>query len=327
MFSGVLSTAFADFPGNAMLIALLVLPLTLAMGFARACFLARRSQPDFSLRKLESFELERAVILLQKVVRRIEDIAGTVDAGAHRSKRSRQKSLRQIFGHELEDLETYARDLRSTIITIRSRPLQRYRRWIHVVSARYFWGRTAAFYSVGLAVAAVVRFSAEPKWWPLGLYFDLGLMWGPLWQLLLWANWMAATCAAVVAPLLYFIRRNRLQAEHRHVLEELKRFAEADPTVLVSPHGEDGDDTIAIDINEDARWFAILGVLPSASIGEVKQAYKSLIKANHPDRVHGMSPAFRTLAEAETKKLNVAYAEALSVFRNDERLEASLQEA
>src|ERR1043166_9151573 len=168
MFSGVLSTAFADFPGNAMLIALLVLPLTLAMGFARACFLARRSQPDFSLRKLESFELERAVILLQKVVRRIEGIAGTVDAGAHRSKRSRQKSLRQIFGHELEDLETYARDLRSTIITIRSGPLQVYRRGIPVVRPRYLGGCTGAFSPVGQPVASVVPFWAEPKWWPLG---------------------------------------------------------------------------------------------------------------------------------------------------------------
>ena len=37
-----------------------------------------------------------------------------------------------------------------------------------------------------------------------------------------------------------------------------------------------------------------------------------LIKQNHPDRVHGMSPAFRELAEAETKRINVAYQEALA---------------
>ena len=44
---------------------------------------------------------------------------------------------------------------------------------------------------------------------------------------------------------------------------------------------------------------------------EVKEAYKVLIKQNHPDRVHDMSPAFKTLAEAETKKLNAAYRQAL----------------
>jgi DnaJ-domain-containing protein 1 len=66
---------------------------------------------------------------------------------------------------------------------------------------------------------------------------------------------------------------------------------------------------------EQSRWFAILGVLPSATIEEAKQAYKILIKKNHPDRVHDMSPAFVTLAESETKKLNAAYAEALLHFQ------------
>jgi hypothetical protein len=48
------------------------------------------------------------------------------------------------------------------------------------------------------------------------------------------------------------------------------------------------------------------------------QEAKLLVKQNHPDRVHSMAPAFKQLAEAETKKLNVAYAQALSFFRQDE---------
>jgi hypothetical protein len=40
-----------------------------------------------------------------------------------------------------------------------------------------------------------------------------------------------------------------------------------------------------------------------------------LLKQNHPDRVHNMSLAFRRLAESETKKLNIAYAEALASLR------------
>ena len=39
---------------------------------------------------------------------------------------------------------------------------------------------------------------------------------------------------------------------------------------------------------------------------------------NHPDRVYKMSVAFKELAEAETKKLNVAYAEALACLRCDD---------
>ena len=50
----------------------------------------------------------------------------------------------------------------------------------------------------------------------------------------------------------------------------------------------------------------------------LKQAYKELVKQNHPDRVHSMAPAFRELAEAETKKLNIAYADAISYFRQDD---------
>ena len=47
-------------------------------------------------------------------------------------------------------------------------------------------------------------------------------------------------------------------------------------------------------------------------VGEgIKDAYKALIKQSHPDRVQGMSPIFRKLAEAETKKLNAAYRHAL----------------
>jgi curved DNA-binding protein CbpA len=66
---------------------------------------------------------------------------------------------------------------------------------------------------------------------------------------------------------------------------------------------------------DEASWFDVLGLSPSATIEEVKEAYRVRLKQNHPDRVHGMSPLFKTLAEAETKKLNVAYEEALAVLR------------
>jgi curved DNA-binding protein CbpA len=51
---------------------------------------------------------------------------------------------------------------------------------------------------------------------------------------------------------------------------------------------------------------------------QVKEAFKRLVKQNHPDRLHGMSPALRQLAEAETKRLNIAFRQALiAVSRPD----------
>ena len=61
----------------------------------------------------------------------------------------------------------------------------------------------------------------------------------------------------------------------------------------------------------DAYLDGLLGVSAQATINEVKHAYKLLIKQNHPDRVQDMSPAFRALAEAETKRINAAYRQAL----------------
>ena len=69
---------------------------------------------------------------------------------------------------------------------------------------------------------------------------------------------------------------------------------------------------------EVSNWFDVLGVARSATIDDIRLAYKLLVKQNHPDCVHSMAPAFKQLAEAETKKLNFAYAQALSFFRQDE---------
>jgi curved DNA-binding protein CbpA len=65
----------------------------------------------------------------------------------------------------------------------------------------------------------------------------------------------------------------------------------------------------------DDQWHVVLGVSPWATAEEIRQAYRTKIKQNHPDRVHGMSSIFSELAEAETKRLNSAYAEAMMSVR------------
>jgi len=84
---------------------------------------------------------------------------------------------------------------------------------------------------------------------------------------------------------------------------------DAEQVTQDQPRLEDPSETF-----DDRNWYAVLGLPESASIEEVRKAYKALIKQNHPDRVHDMSPALRTLAESETKLINAAYRQALHLF-------------
>jgi len=70
------------------------------------------------------------------------------------------------------------------------------------------------------------------------------------------------------------------------------------------------EDQIGIDVKKNNQRLA-----RAMTIDEIKEAYKLKIKQNHPDRVHGMAPMFRDLAEDETKKLNAAYEEGLMMIR------------
>jgi len=152
------------------------------------------------------------------------------------------------------------------------------------------------------------------------------------------ANWMAASLAAAATPLLYVIRRTQMYRQHALHIRVLGELGAADPDRLIEQRDgyraapedpADAPDGSAEAAAEDARetpptvvevsnWFDVLGVARSATIDDIRLAYKLLVKQNHPDCVHSMAPAFKRLAEAETKKLNVAYAEALSSFRQDD---------
>lgn len=63
-------------------------------------------------------------------------------------------------------------------------------------------------------------------------------------------------------------------------------------------------------VNEPERLSAyeILGLSPSASIAEIKAAYRKRVKQCHPDLFTAMDPAGKALAERWTRALNAAYA-------------------
>lgn len=59
------------------------------------------------------------------------------------------------------------------------------------------------------------------------------------------------------------------------------------------------------------RFYAILGLPPNASIQEVKQAYKKLVKRCHPDLFFD-NPSRREKAQEILRKINQAYDELCS---------------
>jgi TonB family protein len=52
----------------------------------------------------------------------------------------------------------------------------------------------------------------------------------------------------------------------------------------------------------------VLGVHPGASVEEVNAAYREKAKQYHPDRVEGLGPELKTLADEKMKEVNAAYA-------------------
>lgn len=70
-------------------------------------------------------------------------------------------------------------------------------------------------------------------------------------------------------------------------------------------------------VNEPHKLSAheILGVVPNATVAEIKAAYRVRIKDCHPDRFPHTDAKSRALAEEWTKALNIAYAELLAEKR------------
>ena len=271
------------------------------------------------------------MLVYGKVCRRREGVYRTREQAAPiwRALCQARAKFHKKFAAELEELEACAGDLRSTITRVRARPLQRYKFWMRLVSSRFALGRSLACYCLVLLVLIVSSCYIDPPLWAprSNISFDTFGLWQAVDGRVLLANWMAASFAGVAMPLLYFVRRTELSREHGRQIREWREFAAADPDRLIGQRHAEAPETSRP--TRPSRRFSMNrsslepGSVssespPSATVDEVKQAYKVLVNQNHPDRVFKMSAAFRELAEGETKKLNIAYAEALAYLgRND----------
>jgi DnaJ domain len=321
------SEAFMLFANTTVFAGLLVLPSLIAC-YAICKLRMRRIGGDFSLGKLESIELDRAVLLYKwvsdrqaEIQRQCAQVSGTL-VGRYRQRRSLQRQ----FEEERYQLGAYAVHLRSTIIRLRQRPGQRFKSWAHVTSSYFSVGCSLVVYSATWAVLIAIYQPDQPSWQkvvnhPYGL-----LLWNPVDFRVLFGNLLASSLALAAMPMLYSIRHVTIRRNHKLQLRDLRAFAEKDPDMLISElraneasFDEEAQSHKKYDacpvMAEEATWFDVLGVSPSASLEEIKHAYKVLVKQSHPDRVHGMLPQFRDLAERETSKLNIAYEKAIASLR------------
>lgn len=74
------------------------------------------------------------------------------------------------------------------------------------------------------------------------------------------------------------------------------------------PRHEPAPTAVPVDEPEKLSAYELLGVSPSASLAEIKTAYRKRVRACHPDLFAGTDEQARALAERWTKALNAAYA-------------------
>jgi DnaJ-domain-containing protein 1 len=285
---------------------LTLLPLLLVC-YAGQFMRVRRIRSEFSLRRFESIELDRAIQLHNRVSQRLTELKDRdKPRSSRRSGLHRLAEAAEQHSDELEDLEAHAEHLQMTILRLSRRPLQRLRFCLHVKSLQFAFGEAIQTYLMSFASLLVITF----------VFFDgsgsgdeFGLSGND--ALILYALDAASALAVAAVPAFYMIRWFSLRRQYSMEFCVLKELAHAGPVQLIEePLPEAG--TLPLPADDKRDCFAVLGVANSATVEEIRQAYKTLIKQNHPDRVHNMSPALRKFAESQTQMINTAYQQALT---------------
>jgi DnaJ-domain-containing protein 1 len=125
-----------------------------------------------------------------------------------------------------------------------------------------------------------------------------------------------ALCGAILYFVAREIWRGILEAKKEFDAKDRKaRHDEPEQESSFNPGSEPDPEPTAEDASATAgqrnaprSWYQVLGVPPTASILDIKTAYRLRISLYHPDRVAGLGEELQQLAEKKAKEINEAYA-------------------
>ena len=224
---------------NAALLALWAVLPGLFLGYARLSLAARHIRPEFSLRKSEADELDRALLLYENVCCRLKDISAqdNGERGGWRALFGRGVEMGQQYADERDDLEAHAHHLRGTIARLKRRPLQRLTSWLRILNWRFALGGALAAHLAAFALLIALHASSASE---LSARTKSPLIWYPFDERLFYANAVAAGFAAAAAALLFLLRRANLRRTYSFELRALKEFSAADPGQAIEQLKVDG---------------------------------------------------------------------------------------
>jgi DnaJ-domain-containing protein 1 len=321
---GLLFVALAGL-GVGFLVAVVYAPsLILLVGLIYYEYWTIRKSPQYlSFTKEEADELSIIEEKLKLIGLGLSEIS---EKGAHLKRNvdgtfHRGSKLGFVLNEKIEKFVDLEEQLQARAVQLRQALRERLDTWKRIASLRFAFRLTTAVYALFIVLAYILNLSANSSSTriSLGNFIVQHLVLGDPNRGLYGRTLLSALACAVIFSLGYKVRRIWL--------EGVEQFS--------SPESPDKDGNYEFDIVETLNrwnehrtdekglskgelftgsWYEILGVSSQASADEINAAWRVKMRRNHPDRVAGLDPEFRMLAEERSKRLNQAREEGLRRF-------------